>query len=102
MGLFNRKKDKAYSLQDAMRLLKTDKFAKYTAVETNDGTNMYKLVPEEEALNMARERRNREKVFEGQRAEFLDRMTGNGEYINLKPKNYNNYEVRNNYKSKNI
>ena len=41
MALFNKKKDKVYSLGEAMRLLQTKKYENYTTIPEDDG---YRLV----------------------------------------------------------
>lgn len=94
MGFFNRKKDRVYSLSEAMKLLQTKKYENYTTIPEEDG---YRLVPmqeqivysETEEISYVKEKRNR----------FISRLTEQVDYneTNQLP-NYNNYQSAKNYK----
>ena len=47
MGLFNRKENRVYSLEQALKLLKTPQYAKYTTIPVGNG---FKLVLEKEII----------------------------------------------------
>lgn len=101
MGFFS-KKDRVYPLTEAMRLLKTAKYANYTTIPVGNG---YKLVPEGEASKHVEQLKVQKGKIE--RQNFLNEMSGNGMYknnayqnINIKP-NYNDYQSARGYKKQN-
>lgn len=95
MGFFNRKKDRVYSLSEAMKLLQTKKYENYTTIPEENG---YRLVPmqeqivysETEGISYGKEKRNR---FVSRLAEQVDYNETN------KLPNYNNYQSAKNYKA---
>lgn len=86
MGLFSRKKNRVYSLQDTLRLLKMPQYANYTTVPVGDG---FKLVPEKEVYSDSVETTE----FKQRRGNFVKKLSGQGIYgsISTVP-NYNNYQ----------
>lgn len=102
MGIFSikKKKDKIYSLKDAMKLLQTSKYQNYTTIPVGEG---YRLVPMQQPTQSLQE--HEEISFaKVKRHNFLNRMTEN---INsqkfTKVPNYNNYqEVKGYRKSQGI
>lgn len=94
MGLFNRK-NKVYSLQEAMKLLKTGKYENYTTMPVGNG---YKLVPEKEVSRHIESLKIQGNT-QTRREKFLNGMSGNGVY-NVKP-NYNNWQAAKHYQEGN-
>lgn len=94
MGIFSRGKNKIYSLSDAMKMLKTERFANYTAIPVNEENTMYRLIPEENALKQAREVRKMENRYANQKEQFSSRITGNGSYKDIGLPNYNDYQSK--------
>ena len=93
MGLFS-KKDRVYPLTEAMRLLKTAKYAHYTTIPVGDG---YKLVSEVEASKHVEQLKTQEKI-KTQRQSFLSEMSGNSRHNNI---NYNDDQSAKGYKKPN-
>ncbi len=92
MGLFSRKEDRIYSLSEAMSLLKTEKYARYTTIPVGDG---YKLVPIEMASEHIKQYKaaGSEKTGQDARNTFAREISGNGIYRNINNvPNYNNYQ----------
>ena len=94
MEIFSRGKNKIYSLSDAMKRLKTKRFANYTAIPIDEKNTMYRLIPEENALKQAREIRKIENNNTDKKGQFSNRITGNGSYKNIGLPNYNNYKSK--------
>ena len=93
MGFFNRKDNKVYSLEQALKLLKTPQYAQYTTVPVGDG---FKLVPEKEVdiYNDEIETNG----FKQRRGNFVSQVSGEGRYSNISTvPNYNNYQSARSY-----
>lgn len=84
MGLFGKKENKVYSLEQALKLLKMPQYEKYTTVPVGNG---FKIVPEEKIAVHS------ENGFKQRRGHFVSQVSGQGRYgsINTVP-NYNNYQ----------
>lgn len=88
MGFFNRKEEKVYILSEAMRLLKTKKYANYTTIPVGNG---YKLVPIEKASQHIKTLKIG--VNQDRRDNFLNEISGQGTYRNANTiLDYNNYQ----------
>lgn len=87
MGFFN-KRDKVYSLQEAMRLLGTKKYEGYTTVPVGDG---FKLVTQEEGD------KHIESYRKQKRGQFLEEISGNGAYRTTTSRQYNNWRSAKSY-----
>lgn len=88
MGFFSKKENRVYSLEQALKLLKTPQYAKYTTVPVGDG---FKIVPETEVIvhNDAIETNE----FKERRGNFLSQVSEQGIYRNVSTEpNYNNYQ----------
>ena len=86
MGFFN-KRDKVYSLQEAMRLLGTKKYEGYTTVPVGDG---FKLVTQAEGDEHIESYRKQK------RGQFLEEISGNGAYRTTS-RQYNNWSSAKSY-----
>lgn len=95
MGLFNRKENRVYSLEQALKLLKTPQYAKYTTIPVGNG---FKLVLEKEIITDSDELES--KGFKQRRIKFLDQISGQGTDNNPVP-DYNNYQSARRYQNQN-
>ena len=96
MGFFSKKKNRVYSLEQALKLLKTPQYAKYTTVPVGDG---FKIVPETEVIvhNDAIETNG----FKERRGKFLNQVSKQGIYRNVSTvPNYNNYQTTRGYQKR--
>ena len=86
MGFF-KKKDKVYSLQEAMKLLGTKKYEGHTTVPVGDG---FKLVSQAEGD------KHIESYRKQKRGQFLEEISGNGAYRTTS-RQYNNWSSAKSY-----
>ena len=102
MGIFSikKKKDKIYSLKDAMKLLQTSKYQNYTTIPVGEG---YRLVPMQQLVQGMQEQ-GKISYINTKRNSFLNRITKGVESQKVtKVPNYNNYqEVKGYRKSQGI
>lgn len=95
MGLFSKKEDRVYSLEEALKLLKMPQYAKYTTVPMGHG---FKIVPEKEVVihSDAIETNG----FKQRRGIFVSQVSEQGKYgsISIVP-NYNNYQSARRYQN---
>ena len=96
MGFFGRKKNKVYSLGEAMKLLQTSKYRDYQPVQVGkDDEYKFILVRKEQEEQyipeIQVENNNNDGIISSQRADFVDRIRDEGTYSdNEEKKNYNN------------
>ena len=79
MGFFSKKEDRIYSLHEAMKLLKTEKYEYYTTIPVGNG---YKIVPEERIKKQV-ELIKKGKEENSQRINFLNEISEGGSYSNI-------------------
>lgn len=93
MGLFSKKEDRVYSLEEALKLLKMPKYAKYTTVPIRNG---FKIVPEKEVIVYSDAIETNE--FKQRRGIFVSQVSEQGKYSSFStvPK-YNNYQSARRY-----
>ena len=95
MGFFSRKENKVYSLEQALKLLKTPQYAKYTTVPVGDG---FKLVPEKEVCTYSDEMPIN--GFKQRRGNFVSQVSEQGKYGSISTEqNYNNYQSARRYQN---
>ena len=95
MGFFNRKYNRVYSLEQALRLLKMPQYAQYTTVPVGEG---FKLVPQKESSTYSYEIDKNE--FKQKRENFVDKLSGQGTYSSISTvQNYNNYQSARSYRN---
>ena len=93
MGIFSKKEDRIYSLEQALKLLKMPQYAKYTTVPVGDG---FKLVSEKEVNIYSDEIETN--GFKQRRGNFVSQVSGEGRYSNISTvPNYNNYQSARSY-----
>ncbi len=98
MGFFRKKEDRVYPLQEAIRLLKTEKYKNYTTIPVGNG---YQLVSEEKVkrhIEVLKIEQN------SQRTNFINGISENGLYgnLNIVPSHYNGKEVKRDLKQNQI
>ena len=124
MGLFKRwRKEKEYTFEEVMKLLKKDEYIDYIPVPTYSGTKYW--LRKEERKEKSRQQigvtnpilkteQESSSVFEQRRDSFMSEVNGDGEYKNIpydisrshstKPgrviPSYNNYQSAKNYQKK--
>ena len=95
MGIFNRKKDRVYSLSEAMKLLQTKKYENYTTIPEDNG---YRLVPMQQLAQVVQGQEEMD-LTNTKRNNFLNRMTKGVETQEFtKVPNYNNYQESKGYR----
>ena len=82
MGLFNRK-EKAYSLAEAMRKLQDEEFKNHIAVPTNPDDILHTKYWLRLDENLLKEVPYASSVFVQRRDSFMSEVSGNGEYRKL-------------------
>lgn len=96
MGFFSRKKDKIYSLGEAMKLLQTSKYENYTTIPEEGG---YRLVPMEQPIRSG-ELQNIS-YTQIKRQNFLNNIDARMKQDQIENKsdvpNYNNYQSARKY-----
>lgn len=95
MGLFSRKENRVYSLQEAIKMLNMKKYEGYTTIPTGEG--YFKLVPEELASKHISQYKNKTKIGEthkNKRNIFVEEVSESGIYRNINSgTNYNNNQL---------
>lgn len=97
MGIFSRGKNerKIYSLSEAIKLLKTNKYQNYTTIPVGNG---YRLVPMQQSTQGIQED-EKNSFTKVKRHDFLNRMTENVDNQEFtKVPNYNNYQAVKGYR----
>ena len=95
MGLFSKKENKVYSLEQALKLLKMPQYSKYTTVPVGDG---FKLVHEKEVVSYSESIETT--GFKQRRGNFVNELSGQGIYSNINTEvNYNNYQSARRYQN---
>lgn len=91
MGLFDRNKNKIYSLGEAKKLLQTKKYERYTTIPVGDG---YRLVPMEQTIR--NDKFNGISYTKIKRQNFLNNIDARRELIEQNDESdipiYNNYQ----------
>ena len=95
MGLFGKKEDVVYSLEQALKLLKMPRYAKYTTIPVDNG---FKLVREKEVCIYNEDIETN--GFKQRRVNFVSQVSEQGRYGSISTEqNYNNYQSARRYQN---